>query len=95
MDIVELLIWRKRLARANRIPEAEVVTLEFKTQLRLIIATLEKAVDAIRPAGEMAWQTWLVYLLECLQDETDAEHYEEFLRDIKGAIDARLEDGRW
>jgi len=95
MDIVKLLAWRRRLTQANRLPEAEAVALEFKTQLGLIIATLEKAVDAMRPAGEMAWQTWLVYLLECLQDETDAECYEEFLRDLKGAIDARLVSGRW
>lgn len=41
------------------------------------------------------WPGWAIYLLEALQVETNAEHYEEFLRNLQAAIKARLEDGRW
>ncbi len=37
---------------------------------------------------------WIIFVLENLRDEDD-EHYEEFLRNLKGAITARLEAGRW
>ena len=61
-----------------------------------LIETLEKAATLIQ-AGWLPtmWVGWAAYLLECLQEDTDTEQYEEFLRDLRGAIDARLEDGRW
>ena len=62
---------------------------------QLIEALNEAAI--IMQAGWMParWAGWLAHLLEALQKDTDTEYYEEFLRNLKGAIDARLEDGRW
>jgi len=58
-------------------------------------AALEEAANAVAFDLPEKWPGRITDLLERLQDETDAEHYEEFLRCVKGAIGARLEDGRW
>ena len=61
---------------------------------RLKVA-LDKAADATGAVLPKWWPSWLVYLLKALQGKTDTEHYEEFLRCVRSAIAARLEDGRW
>jgi len=69
---------------------------EAITDRQQLIETLNEAA-IIMQAGWMPtrWASWLGYLLEALQKDTDTEYYEEFLRCVKGAITARLEDGRW
>lgn len=41
------------------------------------------------------WAGWTTYFLKLLQEGTNHKHYEDFLRDLRDAITARLEDGRW
>lgn len=63
-------------------------------RMQLVIA-LNEAADALALFPIREWPGWLTFILEDLQDETNDEHYIEFLRSLRGAIDTQLEDGRW
>jgi len=57
---------------------------------------VERAADAIAELPPGRWAQWVAYLLEALQSKTAAkDFYSEVLADVAGAIDERLEAGRW
>jgi hypothetical protein len=41
------------------------------------------------------WPGWVVFLLELLQDKTNAGHYREMLVSLQWYITTRLQDGTW
>ena len=65
------------------------------TRKERLMAALSVAVEEIGFQPPLMWTAWIVRLLDALHYEASAERYEEFLRSLKGAITARLEDGRW
>ena len=64
-------------------------------ELHEIQAAMEQAANllATRPADQ--WAGWVVYLLEALDDKTDADTFAAVLRGVQDGIATRLEAAQW
>ena len=64
-------------------------------ELHEIQAAMEQAADLLATRPAETWAGWVTYLLEALDDKTDADTFAAVLGDVQADIATRLEGGRW
>ncbi len=56
---------------------------------------IERAAAELRRVPAYAWRSWLVYLLKCLEANSDPDEYQSTLRAVQCDIRSRLATGQW
>ena len=65
------------------------------SDLERVQAAMETAAAELAGMKPENWPGWVAFLLELLQDRTNAGHYREMLVSLQWYIAARLQDGTW